>query len=131
MRIREFKVKCQENGLTSILMPEEIDTRWNSTYEFLKTCYKYRIPITLAFNQHCGSFADSADCMLHNSDWVVINDLVKFLEKFYVATVEFFSAYYPTVCNILGYIADISDLLKEYKNKEGYKEAVGAMFTKF
>ena len=63
-------------------MPEEIDTRWNSTYEFLKTCYKYRIPITLAFNQHCGSFADSADCMLHNFDSVVINDLVKFLEKF-------------------------------------------------
>ena len=130
-RIREFKVKCQENGLTPILMPEEIDTRWNSTYEFLKTCYKYRIPITLAFNQHCGSFADSADCMLHNSDWVVINDLVKFLEKFYVATVEFFSAYYPTVCNILAYIADISGLLKEYKNKECYKEAVSTMFTKF
>lgn len=26
-RIREFKVKCQENRLTPILMPEEIDTR--------------------------------------------------------------------------------------------------------
>ena len=81
-RIREFKVKCQENGLTPILMPEEIDIRWNSTYDFLKTCYKYRISITLAFNQHCGSFTDSADCMLHDSDWVVINDLVKFLKKF-------------------------------------------------
>ncbi|KAM3281158.1 hypothetical protein P3S67_028178 [Capsicum chacoense] len=129
-RIREFKVKCQENELTPILMPEEIDTRWSSTYEFLKTCYKYRISITLAFNQHCGSFVDSADCMLHNSDWDVINDLVKFLENFYVTTVEFSGAYYPTVCNILAYIADISGLLKEYKNKEGYKEAVGVMFTK-
>ncbi|KAM3322326.1 hypothetical protein P3S67_003477 [Capsicum chacoense] len=69
--------------------------------------------------------------MLHNSDWVVTNDLVKFLENFYIATVEFFSAYYPTICNILAYIANISDLLKEYKNKEDYKEAVGAMFTKF
>ena len=26
-RIREFKVKCQENGLTPILMPDEIDIR--------------------------------------------------------------------------------------------------------
>ncbi|KAM3237153.1 hypothetical protein P3L10_012182 [Capsicum annuum] len=45
--------------------------------------------------------------------------------------VEFFGAYYPTVCNILGYRTDISCLLKEYKNKEGYENAVGAMFTKF
>ena len=69
--------------------------------------------------------------MLHNSDWVVINDLVKFFKKIYVATVEFFGAYYPTVCNILAYIADIFGLLKEYKNKEGHKEAVGVMFAKF
>ena len=112
-------------------MPEESDTRWNVTYAFLKTCYKYRVPITLTFSQHCGSFADSADCMLLDSDWVVINDLVKFLKKIYVATVEFSGAYYPTVCNILAYIADISGLLKEYKNKEGYENVVGAMFTKF
>ena len=62
-------------------MPEKIDIRWNFTYDFLKTCYKYKVSITLAFNQHCGSFTDSGDCMLHDSDWVVINDLVKFLEK--------------------------------------------------
>ena len=83
-------------------MTEEIDIRWNSTYDFLKTCYKYRVPITLSFNQHCGSFGDSAHCKLHDSDWAVINDLVKFLKKIYVATVEFFGAYYPIVCNILG-----------------------------
>ena len=59
-------------------MPEEIDIRWNSTYDFLKTYYKYRVPITLPFNQHCGSFIDSADCMLHDFDWIVINDFVKF-----------------------------------------------------
>ncbi|KAM3359038.1 hypothetical protein P3S68_021971 [Capsicum galapagoense] len=29
-RMKEFKVKCEQNGLAPILIPEECDTRWNA-----------------------------------------------------------------------------------------------------
>lgn len=54
-------------------MPEECDTRWNATYTYLKTCLAYKVPIIMNFNHYSGSFSD---CMLHDSDWAAIDDLV-------------------------------------------------------
>lgn len=59
-------------------MPEEIDTRWNSTFEFLKTYYIYRISITTTFNQYITKFSK---VILQEFDWVKINDLVFFFRK--------------------------------------------------
>ena len=127
-RLKEFKRKCEENNLRPRLMPEEIETRWNSTYDFLKTCNIYKAPITTTFNQYAYKFPE---VMLQESDWDKINDVVIFLEKFYLATVEFSGAYYPTVCNILAYIADLSLLLMEYRCKTEYKDAITQMVEKF
>jgi len=108
-------------------MPEEIETRWNATYEFLHTCYIYKDPITLTFNQYATKYPE---LMLYDADWTKVND-VKFLEKFYLATIEFSGTYYPTVCNILAYITEIAILLSEYRLKKDYTDAVDAMIIEY
>lgn len=50
-----------------------------------------------------------------------------FLEKFYSVTVEFFSVYCPTICNILTYIVNLPLLFMEYKLKAICKNIVTKM----
>jgi len=126
-RIKEFKNKYVQYNLKPRFMPDEIITRWNYTYIFLKCCYKYRFPITEVANAHC----TDPNHMLTTTTWEVINDVVKFLHKFYIVTLEFSEAYYPTVTTTLVHIAEIYLLLSEFKKKEKYKDAVEKMQAKF
>lgn len=109
-------------------MPEEIDTRWNSTFEFLKTYYIYRISITTTFNQYITKFSK---VILQELIGLKLMILLFFSEKFYSATVEFFSVYCPTICNLLTYIVNLPLLLMKYKLKAICKNIVTKMIEFF
>ena len=68
---------CADLGLKPKLIPRDVVTRWNSTYDMMEFALKYRKPID----------AITADKSLKlrkyeldNDDWTIIGDLVVVLE---------------------------------------------------
>lgn len=63
--------------LSSRMMPRDVATRWNSTYEMLSFAYTYRA----AYNE----ITSNRDMKMRNyeladSDWKVVNDLASVLK---------------------------------------------------
>ncbi|XP_070008588.1 zinc finger BED domain-containing protein RICESLEEPER 2-like [Nicotiana sylvestris] len=85
------------------------------------------MPITEVANSHC----TDPSRLLTSRTWDVIEDVVQFLQKIYVATLEFSGAYYPTIVNGLVHIAEISLFLHNLKNKKGYTSVVESILDKF
>src|SRR5882757_6608512 len=68
---------CTELGLKEKLIPRDIVTRWNSTYDMMHFVLKYRKAIDKVT-------ADKALKLrkyeLDNDDWIIVEDLVSVLE---------------------------------------------------
>jgi len=68
---------CYELGLKERLIPRDVVTRWNSTYDMMKFVLAYREAIDMIT-------ADKGLKLrryeLDNDDWVIIKDLVSILE---------------------------------------------------
>ena len=68
---------CKANQLKSNLIPRDVATRWNSTYDMLRFAAKYRIvvdSITADKTLKLRKFE------LDNDDWTIVHDLVSVLE---------------------------------------------------
>lgn len=92
----------------------------------LNIAYKYREPISATYN-NC--IENSANFLI-DSDWEVVNDIVRLLSKFYQATLNFGGSCCPSVNNIFLYIAEIAYLLFKFKDNEIYGDVIIAMKEK-
>ena len=126
-RIKVFKDECAKAGLAKKLMPTECFTRWNTTHYFLKTCYEYRVPITVCNNQ----FSKTPERMLFDGDWVEADQIIKFLNIFTQATKIFSGKHYSTAACALPVVAEAAYLLKRWSTNRDYQLAVEQMMEKF
>ena len=83
-RISEVRKKKGEPPLTARMMPRDVATRWNSTYEMLSFAFTYRE----AYNE----ITSNRDMKmrkyeLSDREWKVVNDLASVLK---VSTADFF-----------------------------------------
>jgi hypothetical protein len=71
---------CYELGLKPRLIPRDVVTRWNSTYDMMRFTLEYREAVDQVI-------ADKALKLrryeLNNDDWIIIGDLVSVLEVMY------------------------------------------------
>jgi hypothetical protein len=68
---------CNEKSLKPNLIPRDVATRWNSTYDMLRFAIKYQVAID-------SITADKALKLrkfeLDNTEWKIVQDLVSVLE---------------------------------------------------
>ncbi|KAJ6616948.1 hypothetical protein B0H10DRAFT_1765813, partial [Mycena sp. CBHHK59/15] len=90
-----WKEKCKENDLPVRLIPCDVATRWNSTYNLLVFAVKYEAVIDVMTG-------DKSICTLRDSleleEWRIIRDLVKVLKD---ATLFFSCEDISSIANII------------------------------
>ena len=68
---------CHELQLKERLIPRDVVTRWNSTYNMLKFALAYRVVIDHITADKCLKLRRYE---LDNDDWAIVEDLVSVLE---------------------------------------------------
>jgi len=68
---------CYELGLKAKLIPRDVVTRWNSTYDMMKFVLAYREAIDMIT---ANKTLKLRRYELDNDDWVIVEDLVSVLE---------------------------------------------------
>jgi hypothetical protein len=72
-----WKLSCRKLKKKALLIPRDVTTRWNSTYDTLEFCLRYRKPIDAIT-------ADKATKLrkyeLDEGDWNIVDDLVVVLK---------------------------------------------------
>jgi hypothetical protein len=90
-----------------------MEVRWNSTYIMLKYLFPYRIPFTTFIH---ANYPRAKGDQFVLTDWVIGEEVLKFLELFYYSTVVLSGVYYPTSPLMLHYLVKIAKHLKNYAN---------------
>lgn len=102
-------------------MLQDVEYRWNSTYDMLKVCIDYKIVIPSFYN-------NKQSTQLLESDWDIAVLMEIFLNVFSHATKVLSVSYYPTTCRVLSCLVRISTTLRKYRNN--FPEIVGPMDEK-
>jgi hypothetical protein len=72
-----WREACKANGLKANLIPRDIKTRWNSTYDMLKFAVKYRVVVdAITGNKQL----KLRQYELFDDDWLAIKDLIRVLK---------------------------------------------------
>ena len=72
-----WRATCEANELKPNLIPCDVATRWNSTYDMMRFVLKYWVPIdSITANKSLKLWQFELD----NEDWKIIGDLVSVLE---------------------------------------------------
>ncbi|THU92632.1 hypothetical protein K435DRAFT_671813 [Dendrothele bispora CBS 962.96] len=73
----EWQRACQRHGLASRVLPDDVKTRWNSTYDMLDFAVKYRKAVDdvtsnkdLEYRKH----------ELTSKEWLILGDLLRVLK---------------------------------------------------
>lgn len=88
-----------------VKIPWDVDTRWNSTYQFLKKT----LHLKPAIDQHLSNCVAGQEFQLTFEEWRSLEHMTAFLESFYVATVRLSASYTPTSSALLEELVTISD----------------------
>ncbi|KAJ7189127.1 hypothetical protein C8R46DRAFT_879129, partial [Mycena filopes] len=70
-----WKLKCEEHDLPPRLIPRDVATRWNSTYDLLAFAVKYEAAIDAITGDKLHRALRESDLELE--EWRIIRDLVK------------------------------------------------------
>ncbi|KAJ7934998.1 hypothetical protein B0H13DRAFT_1591256, partial [Mycena leptocephala] len=73
-----WKKKCAEHNLPVRLIPRDVATRWNSTYDLLVFAVKYEAAIDTITGDKSGRTL--RDSELELEEWRIVHDLVKVLK---------------------------------------------------
>jgi hypothetical protein len=92
-------------GVEAVMIPWDVDTRWNSTYRLLKKIIHLRPALDRALSRR----QKGQQLLLQQSEWKTLELIVPFLEFFYFTTVRLFASYTPTTIALLDELALISD----------------------
>jgi len=72
-----WRKACTAHGLSSRLIPCDVKTRWNSTYDMLKMAIQYRCAID---DLTADKSMKLRQFKLDDNDWVIIEDLLSVLK---------------------------------------------------
>jgi hypothetical protein len=114
---------CKTHKLKSKLIPRDVVTRWNSTYDLLVFALRYRVAID----------AITADKKLklrkyelYDIDWVIVDDLTVVLEQYKKATL-YFSSDSASICAVIPAMDQMENKLHPRTNKPLHPAIVSAM----
>jgi hypothetical protein len=124
-RIAMFKNYFTARGVRPRKFGLDMDVRWSSTYLMLKHLLPYRDVFSVWFESNYG------ETLLTPQHWYVAEQIMKFLELFYDATVVLSSVYYPTAPLMMHHILDFAEHLHKAKNDQGFRSIAIPMKLKF
>ena len=124
-RIALFKNYFTARGVRPRKFGLDMDVRWSSTYLMLKHLLPYRDVFSVWFESNYG------ETLLTPQHWYVAEQIMKFLELFYDATVVLSSVYYPTAPLMMHHILDFAEHLHKAKNDQGFRSIAIPMKLKF
>ncbi|KAK0574519.1 hypothetical protein LWI29_024902 [Acer saccharum] len=129
-RFQEFRRHCTLNNLRPRRFQTDMPVRWNSTYLMLENCLPYDTTISGFYNMKLAELGRPQSEALTPDDWYVAKVFVEFLKIFYDATVTLSGVYYPTSCEAIHRIVEMSEAINNYRVDEHLGIAVVAMEAK-
>ncbi|KAJ4768973.1 Zinc finger BED domain-containing protein DAYSLEEPER [Rhynchospora pubera] len=91
-RIEKFKLACSQMNIPYKKPQWDVPTRWNSTYLMLELALELKLAIV-----RYASLDKKFSKALSDSQWGILNELVKHLKVFYEATLKLSGTKYPTL----------------------------------
>ncbi|KAJ4769470.1 Zinc finger BED domain-containing protein DAYSLEEPER [Rhynchospora pubera] len=91
-RIEKFKLACSQMNIPYKKPQWDVPTRWNSTYLMLELALELK-PAIVRYASLDKKFSKA----LSDSQWGILNELVKHLKVFYEATLKLSGTKYPTL----------------------------------
>lgn len=101
---------------------EDVDTRWNSVYSMLERAYVLRKAIDKAID----SIKDLRDLEIQEIDWLLIEDLLKFLDPFKEITEQLSGQKYATISMVNAYMPKLRSHLDQSFTNECITSAAKA-----
>ena len=105
----EFKNLQTDQGLSPLLLVQDVQTRWNSTYLMLERMLKLKRYVQQYLGDH------SELLIITSNEWKIMNNLVKLLEPFFRLTKEMSGEYcllstvIPNMCTLQLFLSKVSD----------------------
>ena len=124
-RIALFKNYCIARGVRPRKFRLDMDVRWNSTYLMLKHLLPYRDVFSVWIESNYG------EQLLTPQHWYAADQIMKFLEMFYDATVALSGVYYPTAPLMMHHILDFAEHLHKAELDPGFRSIASPMKLKF
>ncbi|KAK7017583.1 ribonuclease H-like domain-containing protein, partial [Favolaschia claudopus] len=103
-----WRAACSAHGMAERIIPRDVSTRWNSTYDMLVFTVKYMVVIdfiTGAKNSPLRKFE------LSQMEWRIVQDLVKVLKIFKDATLFFSSDHIASISSVIPAMDQLDELL--------------------
>lgn len=105
-------------------------TRWNSTFDMLKTAEELKEAFIL-YERRNPSFTSDLGNVPTRYDWLVIKNVVEFLEKFKQKTELVSGTSYPVAHHFFMEVLDVDSHLRKWENKPEFVVMVGKMIDKY
>ncbi|KAI9170059.1 hypothetical protein LWI28_021974 [Acer negundo] len=129
-RFQEFRRHCRLNNLCPRQFQTDMPVRWNSTYLMLENYLSYDTTISGFYNMKLAEVGLPQAQPLTSDNWYVARVFVDFLKIFYDATVTLSEVYYPTSCEAIHRIVEMSEALNAYRKDVHLGTTVIAMEAK-
>nr|KAJ0222771.1 hypothetical protein LSAT_V11C200098720 [Lactuca sativa] len=130
-RINKFKKAMKDCGLqTKKFLCGDTPTRWNLTFELLKSAYELREAFT-EFGIRDKSYERDLVRVPENYDFEVVTEMVKFFEKFKTKTELVSATSKPLVNLFIREVLDVDIHLRKWSTKPMFLDMVKDMRTKY
>ncbi|KAJ7200117.1 hypothetical protein GGX14DRAFT_372475 [Mycena pura] len=100
-----WRQACQASGMKVRLLPRDVRTRWNSTYDMLVVAVQYKAVINVVTADRDLNLRQHD---LSNAEWGILEDMVYTLKD---ATLLFSSDNRSTIANVITTMDKIDDLI--------------------
>ena len=104
VRKQNFHALCERLGEPKLIVPWDVDTRWNSTFKLFEVCLPYKDIIKESLNNS----AEGMQMALTEAEWVQLHKLKEFLAVFFQATVDLSASNNPTSHLLLHHLVTIA-----------------------
>ncbi|KAI9321974.1 hypothetical protein BDR26DRAFT_904490 [Obelidium mucronatum] len=93
--LAELEKECKVQNIPFKIIPQSVKTQWNSCYKMLEPLFALWEPLNVMLRnvkpkehaRYCAAFQDHQDMSFKPTDFAVFEQMKKFLQLFYTATV--------------------------------------------
>jgi hypothetical protein len=124
-RRQSYKSICIGLGLQPRKLPQDIRTRWNSTYNMLSKAIPYQKAIDMFIAQEIPQYD------MTEQEWAMAIVICDFLRKFERATKIFSGVYYPTTNLVFYELTEMTEVFSMYRNDAFLYGIIAPMEVKF
>ena len=122
----KFKELCLNANLKPIRIPNDVKTRWNSTYLMLSKAITLRLPLIEFINHYTNE-----DYVIEDEEFDKAEKLCEFLKYFYDITNNLSVIYEPTIHIAFPIIFGMEMHFKKFKNDPIFSTFISKMEIKF